>query len=141
MGREIKFRVEVLKNNTWKQIQKIHFISEKNDILFSALSKVSYDLGEPIFTPGLPDDVSETIKQEYNTEIADWGEVYFPGHATLETLLNVDWDKYCNIEVKHRDSVWLTHKYSYMLFIEGIEKLKTYSTDYNALRCVIWYDM
>lgn len=92
MGTDIHICAEARKNNQWVEV-KVDFKDNhmRNSILFTILAGLENDFVE--WTPiseikGLPDDISEDVKEELKTE-----DRYGYSYYTLKELRDYDWNQ------------------------------------------------
>ena len=105
-----------------------HFYRGRNYHLFGVLADVRFDCPKPIAAGrGLPDNLSEEVKNEYKS----WGgDAHSCTWASLTELVNADWDYYDSlVEKGYLDS-----------FKNTLNKLKEISNNTDNVRCVFWFD-
>lgn len=105
-----------------------HFYRGRNYHLFGVLADVRFDCPKPIAAGrGLPDNLSEEVKNEYKS----WGgDAHSCTWASLTELVNADWDYY--------DS--LVEKGALDYFKGVLNTLKEISNNTDNVRCVFWFD-
>lgn len=106
----------------------------RNYYLFGALADVrsTFKCG-PIAEPrGLPDNISDIVKENYKHWI---GDAHSSSYFTLQELIDVDWVKY-NDEVTEKNKN--TNVFTEFLLI--IEEMKKIDSNYSNVRCVFWFD-
>lgn len=132
MGLDIRIFEEVKVDGTWEYVKDFEY-TNRNTFLFYILSGVGDVEDVDIISKprGIPDDVSETVKNEYYED--HMGHSYL----TVKEILNYDWGQTMLIGCGDEEDEEITFGEYVGSFYEGVVDLNSKYKD--EVRLVFWF--